>query len=320
MVFSSAGNTSVFSSPEQSVVFCFTIVVFGSICTTLEVLCSTVVVFSIVCSTLAPCFNGSTLTPYTAQSPLSTQSALAPPLLDQPQNPHLGITAMIPSPDPYHFPSHLKTLTRMDQLFVFKEITMEEHLQEVCFGIKPIKRFNVKDDTGNKVFSIVEDSDRCGRQFYGRTRSFIMNVTDHANQIIRLVHPSVFCCSSHELEVQSPPGTPIGYVQQNLHVCLPKLTVANGRGEPAFKIEGPCLGCTSCYQNFELVSLNGAAIERSFGKIFKPFSCSGPNAVAAFVLQFPSYLDVKMKAAVLGACMLIETDLVYHVKRGIKLL
>ncbi|XP_073705554.1 phospholipid scramblase 2-like [Garra rufa] len=208
------------------------------------------------------------------------------------------VTPMIPSPDPYHFPSHLETITRMDQLFVFKEVTK---CLTVCFGIKPIKRFNVKDDTGNKVFRILEDSDHCGRQFYGSRRSFIMNVTDNSNQeVIRLVHPSVYCFNSHELKVQSPPGTPIGYVQQNWHFCLPELIVANEQGEPAFKIERP--GCTCCSdQNFELVSLNGAAIGQSFGKISKPLPCSGPN----FVLRFPSNLDVKMKATILGACMLI---------------
>ncbi|KAK2901274.1 hypothetical protein Q8A67_009389 [Cirrhinus molitorella] len=219
-------------------------------------------------------------------------------------------TTMISS---FHCPSHLETLTRMDQLFIFKEETMEECLAEACCGIKPIKKYNVKDDTGNKVFSIVEDSESCERQCFDIASSFIMNVTDHSNQeVIRLVHP--FCCCSHELEVQSPPGTAIGYVRQNWHVCLPKLTVENEQGEPAFKIEGPCILCTCCTdENFELVSLNGAEKDRSIGKIFKPFSYSGSNAGADFVLRFPSHLDVKMKAAVLGACMLI--DWMYYEKR-----
>ncbi|RXN35339.1 phospholipid scramblase 2-like protein [Labeo rohita] len=140
------------------------------------------------------------------------------------------VTTMIPSPDPYHFPSHLETFTRMDQLFVFREVTMEERIAEGFFGIKPIKKYNVKDETGNKVFSILEDSERYARKMYGSGRSFIMKITDQSNQeVIRLVHPSVCCYINHELEVQSPPGTPIGYVRQNLHACLPKFTVENER-------------------------------------------------------------------------------------------
>ncbi|XP_052405323.1 phospholipid scramblase 2 [Carassius gibelio] len=216
--------------------------------------------------------------------------------------------AMIPSPDPNHCPSHLETLTMMDQLFVYKEQTTEETLAEVCCGIKPVSRYSVKDSMGNKVFGILEDDESCERQCYGAGHPFTMNVTDHSNQeVIRMVHPSVCTsCSSHELEVQSPPGTTIGHVRQNWHVCLPKFSLENERGETVIKIVGPCVGFTCCTdENFELVSLNEAAIDRSFGKITKPFSSRGSNA--AFVISFPSNMDVKMKATSLGACILIDS-------------
>ncbi|XP_067220299.1 phospholipid scramblase 2 isoform X1 [Chanodichthys erythropterus] len=217
-------------------------------------------------------------------------------------------TAMIPCPDPYHCPSQLETLTLIDQLFVYKEKTLEESLVEGCCGIKSNNRYEVKDDIGNKVFTILEDNDCCNRTYCAAARSFIMNVFNDSNQeIIRLVRPFVCNCCKNELEVQSPPGVTIGYVQQNCHVCLPKFTIENERGEPAFKIAGSFLPsmsyCTDA--NFELVSLNGAAIDRSFGKIVRPFSCCGPNADADFVLRFPRSLEVKMKATLLGACILI---------------
>ncbi|XP_051735230.1 phospholipid scramblase 2-like [Ctenopharyngodon idella] len=218
-------------------------------------------------------------------------------------------TAMIPSPDPYHCPSHLETLTLIDQLFVYKEQNLEECFAEVCCGIKSNNRYKVKDDIGSNVFSILEDNDCCNRQC-STGRSFIMNVINDSNQeIMRLVHPFTCCsCCKNELEVQSPPGVAIGHVRQNCHVCLSEFTVENERGEPAFKIAGPCVACTFCTdENFELVSLNGAAIDRPFGKIVKLFSSSGPNAGADFVLRFPSNLDVKMKATVLGACILIDS-------------
>ncbi|XP_016361258.1 phospholipid scramblase 2-like [Sinocyclocheilus anshuiensis] len=172
---------------------------------------------------------------------------------------------------------------------------------------------------GNKVFGILEDSECCDRSFCASGRSFIMNVTDNSNQeVIRLLHPSACCYGSHELEVQSPPGTTIGYVRKNWHCCLSKFTVENERGEPAFKIERPFVGCTCCTdQNFELLSLNEEVTERSFGKIIKPFSCCGSNA--DFVLRFPSNLDVKMKATLLGACILIDS-VNYHTSHGEPLL
>ncbi|XP_073705552.1 phospholipid scramblase 1 [Garra rufa] len=211
---------------------------------------------------------------------------------------------MIPSSDPHHYPSHLETLTWTDQLFVYKEETTEECLEEACSGIKPINSYFVNDGMGNKVFSILEDSESCDRCFCAGGRSFIMNVTDVSNQeVIRLVHPSVCCCGNHELEVQSPPGTAIGYVRQTWHICLPKFTVVNELDELAFTIESPCVGYIGC-TDFELLSLNERVIDRSFGKIFKPYSCFGSSA--DFVLRFPSNLDVKMKVTVLAACILID--------------
>ncbi len=53
------------------------------------------------------------------------------------------------------------------------------------------------------------------------------------------------------------------------------------------------------------MSLNGAVTDGPFGTIVKPFSCSVLNTGADFVLRFPSNLDVKLKATLLGACILI---------------
>ncbi|XP_073705553.1 phospholipid scramblase 2-like [Garra rufa] len=162
----------------------------------------------------------------------------------------LEITAMIPSPDPYHCPVHLETLNRMDQLFVYKKETTNEYIAEVCCGIMPGRRYYVMDGMGNKVFSIIEDSECCDRYCYGAGHYFIMDVTDHSNQkLIRLVHPSACCCASHQLEVQSPPGNVIGYIHQKSRCCQSKFTVEDERGKPAFKIERPSGGCICCRDN-----------------------------------------------------------------------
>ncbi|XP_058614437.1 phospholipid scramblase 2 [Onychostoma macrolepis] len=212
-------------------------------------------------------------------------------------------------------PFHMEPLTWIDQLFVYKVPHPDECFNEVCCEIKADNRYKVKDDVGNVLFSILEDLDYCSRHLYPG-RSFVMNVINEYNkEVIRMVHP--FVCSSscgrHELEVQSPPGFVIGHVQQNWSVCLPKFTVENKQGEPEVKIVGPFVPLTCCMdQNFELVSLNGAVTDGAFGTIVKPFSCSVLNTGADFVLRFPSNLDAKLKATLLGACILI--DFVYYDK------
>lgn len=57
-------------------------------------------------------------------------------------------------------------------------------------------------------------------QFYGYNRPFEIFLTDNMqHQVIRISRPfglgcRCFPCCLHEIEVQAPPGTTIGYVQQ----------------------------------------------------------------------------------------------------------
>ena len=75
------------------------------------------------------------------------------------------------------------------------------------------------------IFSIFEmllilDTDCCNRQCCGPARSFDIKILDNNNQeVIHLNRPlrcqeCCFPCCLQELEVSSPPGTPIGYVIQ----------------------------------------------------------------------------------------------------------
>lgn len=45
------------------------------------------------------------------------------------------------------------------------------------------------------------------------------------------------------MEVQAPPGVPIGYVIQNWHPCWPKFTVQNEEKQAVLKIIGPICTC-----------------------------------------------------------------------------
>ncbi|XP_051730681.1 phospholipid scramblase 1-like [Ctenopharyngodon idella] len=216
------------------------------------------------------------------------------------------------SPDKPQSPMSICTEPQMIKLPFYQTLdTILPPTPLDCCGIKSNNRYIVKNDFGENIFTIIEDNDCCNRTCCAAARSFIMSVFNDSNQeIIRLVQPFVCNCWGHKLEVQSPPGITIGYVRQNFHICLPKFTVENERGEPAFKIAGPCVPCTCCTdENFELLSLNEAVTD---SKIFKPFSSSGPNAGVDFVVRFPSDLEVKMKATLLGACILI--DCLYYEK------
>lgn len=65
------------------------------------------------------------------------------------------------------------------------------------------------------------------------------------------------------------------------------------------KIEGKCCACKGCETRFDIISLDGVIIGgilKEFGKIVKEI----------FVVTFPVDMDIRMKATMLGACMLID--------------
>ena len=76
-------------------------------------------------------------------------------------------------------------------------------------------------------------------------------------QVIQLIRPyrcqnwCCFCCLQ-TMEVQSPPGTTIGHIEQDLTFIYPWFSVKNADGETVLKIRGPCWTCKWCDVEFEV--------------------------------------------------------------------
>lgn len=125
------------------------------------------------------------------------------------------------------------------------------------------------------MFYAVEENDCLNRQCCGPLRPFSIHILDNFGQeVITVTRPlkcmSCFfpCClqevsgttlaqssallllyledlNTHpppQLEVQAPPGNPVGYVIQQWHPFSPKFIVANEHNEPVLKIHGPFCG------------------------------------------------------------------------------
>lgn len=76
-------------------------------------------------------------------------------------------------------------------------------------------------------------------------------------QVIHLVRPyrcmSCLCfCCLQKIEVQSPPGTVIGYIQQDCSFVYPWFSVLNAEEETVLRIKGPCWTCKFCESEFEV--------------------------------------------------------------------
>uniref|UniRef100_A0A3B3SUC8 Phospholipid scramblase n=1 Tax=Paramormyrops kingsleyae TaxID=1676925 RepID=A0A3B3SUC8_9TELE len=110
--------------------------------------------------------------------------------------------------------------------------------------------YGIKNSLGQVVFYVVEESDCCSRFCCGSQRPFLLRVINNlGEEVIRISRP-LNCCMQ-ELEVQCPPGNPIGSVTQELHPFLPKFMIRNERDEPVLKLTGPFCIC-GCDTDFEV--------------------------------------------------------------------
>ncbi|KAM4772723.1 phospholipid scramblase 2-like [Rhinophrynus dorsalis] len=206
-------------------------------------------------------------------------------------------------------PPGLEYLTQIDQILIRQHI----ELLEIFTGFETNNKYELKNSMGQRVYYAAEENDCCNRNCCGNIRSFTMTIVDNmGREVIRLLRPlrcyeCCFPCCLQKLEVQAPPGTTVGYVIQNWHLCLPKLTIQNEKGEDILKITGPCIPCRCCTDvNFEVKSLDESSIVGRISKQWTGLIRETFTDGDYFGVQFPMDLDVKTKAVVLGACFLID--------------
>ncbi|KAM8897277.1 phospholipid scramblase 2-like [Spinachia spinachia] len=210
---------------------------------------------------------------------------------------------------PVGVPPGLEYLTQIDQILIHQKV----ELLEAFIGFETNNKYEIKNSLGQRIYTAKEKNDCCTRNCCGSLRSFDMKIKDGMErEVIRLIRPfrcvSCWCpCCLQEMEVQSPPGTTIGYVKQDWHPFLPNFSIQGPNKETLLKLEGPCFACNCCGDvNFELKSKDG---DKPIGRISKQWSGLLKEVFTDtdnFGIQFPMDLDVKIKAVLMGACFLID--------------
>ncbi|XP_023411202.2 phospholipid scramblase 1 isoform X1 [Loxodonta africana] len=230
------------------------------------------------------------------------------PVYNQPGGPP-GVPWMPAPPPPLNCPPGLEYLTQIDQILVHQQV----ELLEVLTGFETNNKYEIKNSFGQRVYFAVEDTDCCTRNCCGSARPFTIKIIDNVGrEVITLERPlrctsCYFPCCLQEIEIQAPPGVPVGYVVQNWHPCLPKFTIQNEKKEDILKIAGPCLVCSCCGDvDFEIKSLDEGTVVGRISKHWTGFLKEAFTDADNFGIQFPLDLDVKMKAVMLGACFLID--------------
>uniref|UniRef100_A0A3Q1BN04 Phospholipid scramblase n=1 Tax=Amphiprion ocellaris TaxID=80972 RepID=A0A3Q1BN04_AMPOC len=203
----------------------------------------------------------------------------------------------------------LSYLIQTDQVLIHQRVD----LAEMVIGWEMNNVYTVKNSMGQQVFVAAEENDIFTMQVCGPARPFTIHLHDNMGQeVLTLIRPlrcgsCCFPCCLQELEVQSPPGNPIGYVEQNWHPFLPNFTILNDMRRPQLKIKGPCCDCR-CMSDviFEVTSLDESVVVGQISKQWGRFMQEGFTDADNFGISFPVDLEVKMKAVMVGVCFLID--------------
>ncbi|KAK2587871.1 hypothetical protein KPH14_003968 [Odynerus spinipes] len=203
-------------------------------------------------------------------------------------------------------PPGLEYLMALDHLFVRQEV----ELLEAFTGWETTNKYSVMNIRGQPVYYVAEQSGCCSRMCCGSYRSCDFKVIDGVGrEILNMSRPlrcdsCLFPCCLQELEVYSG-GVLLGSVVQDWSLCRPWFSIRNASGDTVLTIKGPLL--RFCVEvNFKVKSADGqhrvGMIAKQWSGLTREFFTDSDN----FGISFPVDLDVKIKAVLLGACLLID--------------
>ncbi|XP_060077915.1 phospholipid scramblase 2-like [Ylistrum balloti] len=212
-------------------------------------------------------------------------------------------------------PPGLEYLTNVDSLVVKQQM---ENL-EVFTGWEAANKYKILNSQGQQVYFAAEESGMCERQCCGSNRGFSLHITDNTGQeIIKCVRDFKCCVGfcwlanfdawAHEIAVEAPVGTVVGYVRQERSFWTPHYSIRDANRDLVFNIKGPCCVMNGCCWDQEFVVWSKDWTEE-VGKINKKwggFTKELYTDVDNFGINFPMDLDVKLKAVMLGAVFLID--------------
>ena len=240
------------------------------------------------------------------------------PMMPVMVQPGMVPTSQFPAPaqNPIHgfqhnVPQTLEYLATLDQVLVKQKV----ELLEAFTDFETKNRYHILDPQGRQIFYAKESTDCCTRQCCGSIRPFDMKLKDGNDQeIIHFQRPLAcgsccFPCCLQSLEVESPPGNVIGSVKQKWSIWIPKYNIKDETGKTVYYIEGPCCTCSCFGGDVDFKIYNEVDHGKEVGRISKKWSGLAKEYFTDadnFGISFPPGASGKMKATLLGACMLID--------------
>ncbi|KAF3429225.1 hypothetical protein E2986_00018 [Frieseomelitta varia] len=212
-------------------------------------------------------------------------------------------------------PLGLEYLIALDHL----RIQQQYEILEAVVGWETENKYHITNANGQPLYYIAEESDTCARLCLGALRCCEFRVVDtNQREVLHMVRPfrcSGCCCSCcmQVLEVYSG-GVLLGTVTENCSSFFrPSFSIRNASGKTVLRVKGPWFRCCGTVR-FKIRSADDVhrvgEIKKKWGGFTREILTDADN----FSLRFPIDLDVKIKAVLLGACILI--DFLYFERNG----
>ncbi|CAJ0950384.1 unnamed protein product, partial [Mesorhabditis belari] len=235
-----------------------------------------------------------------------------------PPPPGAAVQWMQPPPAMPNCPIGLEYLTQIDKIMIHQKKSILEAVTEW----EVANKYVLLNAVGQQVYYAFEESGCCTRQFCAQNRGFTMHIVDNFQREVLTIRRPFKCCTAgclasidtcgHEVSIETPAGEKIGMVRQRFSCCANNFSVLNGdESKEIFKISGPNMcswtyNCNCCADKvFEIMNPEGqpcGAIRKKWGGWVKEAFTQADT----FSVEFPVDLDVRCKAALLGATFLID--------------
>ncbi|XP_052236424.1 phospholipid scramblase 1-like [Dreissena polymorpha] len=210
-------------------------------------------------------------------------------------------------------PPGLEYLTQVD----FVQINQEIDLMELMTWQDMPNKYHLLNSMGQQIYFATEEPGHPLRPCCSQ-RSFIMHITDNAGMEVIRLHREPRCCTvcncwcangdccGAVLSIEAPVGQTVGYVsQRSSFLSPPKFVVQDQERDDLMNIDGPCCGGMGDI-GFELFSAKDGQNAGSITKQWAGMAQERMTSADNFGIKFPMHLDVKQKAALIGACLLLD--------------
>ncbi|XP_065303611.2 phospholipid scramblase 3-like isoform X2 [Dermacentor albipictus] len=206
-------------------------------------------------------------------------------------------------------PAGLEYLTKIDHLIVREDV-------DLCNTIMPSQSpssYVVTNTMDQIVFKVTEDFTYAWRSL-GTIRPFLMRLYDFRDaEVLRLDRPlrcdcSLCFCCLQTMDVRDASDATIGSLRMEYTLIYPKFSVLDSENNAVLLIIGPCCTRSICCEDveFDIVTMDGVTKIGAITKVWGGTCREACTVADNFTITFPLDLEVKMKAVLLGAVMLLD--------------